>query len=201
MKCSRPAAGPPGHEYIRVAPHDQAPLRRPLPPALCLSRIRGPIPGQGVVGHTHSVTCDPAYAPPPSSSRAFFTRRPIQCIAGRSFGADPSRTPSPVCQGSNASGDRITGVRCCSARIVSFASVVSEDGEGLDGIARPVFGERAAHDLAVEHRPRGHRRHPALQRRLPLRVPGPAGDAPHRQLRVPMAPHPQGGGLARIADS
>ena len=45
------------------------------------------------------------------------------------------------------------------------------------------FEVRAAHDLAVEHRPRGHRRHPALQRRLPLRVPGRAGDAPHRQLR------------------
>ena len=28
----------------------------PFPPALRLSRIQGPIPGQGVVGHTHSVT-------------------------------------------------------------------------------------------------------------------------------------------------
>ena len=46
--------------YERVwgfrAAHVPTPLRRPLPPALCLSRIRGPIPGQGVVGHTHSVT-------------------------------------------------------------------------------------------------------------------------------------------------
>ena len=58
------------HQALRVhlgfrAAYDQAPLRRPLPPTLRLPRIRGPIPGQGVVGHTRSVTCDPACAPRP----------------------------------------------------------------------------------------------------------------------------------------
>ena len=58
------------HQALRVrlgfrAAYDQAPLRRPLPPTLRLSRIRGPIPGQGVVGHTRSVTCHPACAPRP----------------------------------------------------------------------------------------------------------------------------------------
>ena len=60
---------------------------------------------------------------------------------------------------------------------------------------------RAAHGLAVERRARGHRRHPAVQRRLPLPVSRPSRDAPHYRFRVPMAPHPQRGGSARLADS
>ena len=49
------------------------------------------------------------------------------------------------------------------------------------------FEVRAAHGVAVERRARGHRRHPAIQRRLPVLVPGAPTDAAHRQLRVPMA--------------
>ena len=60
---------------------------------------------------------------------------------------------------------------------------------------------RAAHGLAVERRARSHRRHPGIQPRLPVPVSGASADAAHRKLRLPMAPHPQRGRIARIADS
>ena len=48
---------------------------------------------------------------------------------------------------------------------------------------------------------RGHRRHPALQRRVPVPVSRATADATHRQFRAPMAPYPQQGRIARSADS
>ena len=48
---------------------------------------------------------------------------------------------------------------------------------------------------------RGHRRHPAIQPRLPVSLSGTSADAAHRQHRIPVGPHPRRGGIARIANS
>ena len=73
---------------------------------------------------------------------------------------------------------------------------------GLDqGQAHPpsLLEIRAAHGLAVERRARGDRRHPAIQRRLPLSLSRPSADAAHRQHRISVGPHPRRGGIARPA--
>ena len=50
---------------------------------------------------------------------------------------------------------------------------------------------RAAHGLAVERRPRGHRRHPALRRGLSVSVSDPPANAARGHHRLPLGPNPQ----------
>ena len=74
-----------------------------------------------------------------------------------------------------------------------LGEILSVEWDWTQGQAHPSAGleVRAAHGLAVERRPRGHRRHPAIQPRLPLLVSGPPADAPCPRRRIPVDPHPQ----------
>ena len=101
---------------------------------------------------------------------------------GRSFGADSNRTPSPVSQGSKASGNRITGVPCCSARIVLFTSVVRMVKVSTASPGRCC--ERSAKLRTLEHPP-------ALpkpgERHQPLIGPGDEPGLADRALPPPLA--------------
>ena len=72
---------------------------------------------------------------------------------------------------------------------------------GLDqGQAHPPsrLEVRAAHGLAVERRAGRDRRHPAIQRGLPVSFSRPSAIAAHRHDSTPVGPHPRRGGPARI---
>ena len=84
-----------------------------------------------------------------------------------------------------------------------FGEIASLEWDWIKGQADfpPRFQVRAAHGLAVERRPGDHRRHPALQRGLPVSISGSPADAADPQHLFPLDPYPRPGGTARPAAS
>ena len=104
-----------------------------------------------------------------SSLRGLFTWRPAGCIPSTFSGAGPSGTSSPASQALERLG-REQYRHPVMQRSHGVVRLGGENGEGLDDLARPALGERAAKHRALGDTPplpeRGKRHEPPSRRAM-----------------------------------